>query len=159
VEQLIVRDAAPQEERQTRCEFQIVQAVRRVRRRTRGVLLDTEQEVRTHEDPSQPQVDARLEVAGAPPGPVRRRQLLTIRRRQRTAECPTGDRRQDPASTRCLLIRRGRMTNEDPPAAGRIAGSRDAFRTANFDAADAESGVASLKAVGGLRDDRRLWWA
>ena len=53
VEQLVVGDAAPQEERQPRRQLEVADAVRRLRRDAGGILLDAEQELRTHQHGAQ----------------------------------------------------------------------------------------------------------
>src|SRR5204863_7100082 len=50
LEQLIVRDAAPQEEGKARRQRQIADAINRVRRRSSGVLFDSEQELGADQD-------------------------------------------------------------------------------------------------------------
>ena len=61
VEQLVVRNAAPEEERQTRGELEIADAVARRRARRSRIALDAEQELRAGEQTLERQLDAGLE--------------------------------------------------------------------------------------------------
>ena len=53
VEQFVVRNAAPEEERQPRRELEIADAIGGVRRDAGRVLFDAEQELRAHQDGAQ----------------------------------------------------------------------------------------------------------
>ena len=66
VEQLVVRNAAPQEERQARGEFQVADAIGGIRRDAGRILLDAEQELRTHQHRAQRHLDAGVETALRP---------------------------------------------------------------------------------------------
>ena len=62
VEQLVVGNAAPQEERQARRELEVADAVRPRRRGAGRIALDAEQELRADEQPLERQLDARVEA-------------------------------------------------------------------------------------------------
>ena len=64
LEQIVVRNAAPQEERQPRRQREIRQAVRGAGSDARRIGLDAQQELRTGEDAAQRHVDAAVEGAG-----------------------------------------------------------------------------------------------
>ena len=64
-QQLLVGKAAPQKERQPRRQREVVQPIRRVRRKVRRIGLDAEQELRAREDELQRRLDAAIEVAAA----------------------------------------------------------------------------------------------
>ena len=66
VQELVIRDAAPQEERQARRQLEIGDAIRRIRRRALRLTLEAEQELRAHEDAANRQLEARLEAALRP---------------------------------------------------------------------------------------------
>ena len=79
-QQSLVRDAAPQEERQSRRQLEIADAVHGARRRRRRVALDAEEELGIREDALQRHPDAAVEVAALlPPAVVERDQRLNIR--------------------------------------------------------------------------------
>ena len=64
VQQLVVRDAAPEEERQARRQLDVADPIRRARRRGPRVALDAEQELRARQERAQRHLDARFEAAG-----------------------------------------------------------------------------------------------
>ena len=66
VDELVVGQAAPQEERQARRELEVADAVEAARRRVGRVLLDAEQELRRDEYVSERRLQAGLEVAALP---------------------------------------------------------------------------------------------
>ena len=66
VEQFLVRNAAPQEERQARRQLEVVEAIRRPGQPVRRIVLDTEHELRAGENPLQRALDARLRSSVAP---------------------------------------------------------------------------------------------
>src|SRR5439155_14864783 len=61
LQQLVIRDAAPQEERQTRRELEVGNAIRRLRRRALGLALEPKQKLRADEDAPQGELEARVE--------------------------------------------------------------------------------------------------
>src|SRR5262249_59656629 len=60
-EQLLVGDAAPKKKRETRSELDVCDPVRGGRRDPIGVVLDSEQELRTDQNLSERELDAGLE--------------------------------------------------------------------------------------------------
>ncbi len=79
VEQLVVRDAAPEEERQARGELDVRDAVGRVRRDAGRVGLDAEEELRVHQHRAQGHLDPRVEVPLRAGTPVQLHRLLEVR--------------------------------------------------------------------------------
>ena len=63
VEELVIGDAAPEEERQPRRQLQIAYAVRAVRPDTLGVALDAKEKLRAHEETLNHPLDATLEAS------------------------------------------------------------------------------------------------
>ena len=67
VQQLLVRDAAPEEERQARGELQVADRVRRARPDAGRIAFDAIQERRARQDPRDAGADAGVEVAAVLP--------------------------------------------------------------------------------------------
>jgi len=63
VQQFLVRNAAPDEERQPRCELDVADAIRRAGSDARGITLDAEQELRADEQSLDRPLDAEIEAA------------------------------------------------------------------------------------------------
>ena len=154
VQQLLVGNAAPQEERQPRGELQIGDPVGRLGSDTGRVLLDAEKEIRADQNPLQRQLDAGLESTAVPPRLVEPDQRLHIRLGDGAAEGAPGDSGDDPPCTMQLPFRRlagGRAAGEDAPPAGRIAGAGHAVRAADLDAADTREAELGVVVVPRLR--------
>ena len=113
-QQLVVRRAAPEEERQARCQLQVAHPVRRPRPGARRVALDAEDEVGAHQEPLEPEAHAGLEAPVAAPGLEEVEQRLDL---------GPGDR---------AAIRAPGQPLEDAPRAGRLV--RPARGTAGEDA-------------------------
>src|SRR5204862_394578 len=60
-QQLVVRDAAPQEERQARCEIHVADAIRRIRRGALRLAFEPEQKLRADENAAERELDAGFE--------------------------------------------------------------------------------------------------
>ena len=108
IEQLIIRDAAPQEERQPGGQLEIADQVDGIRWGSRGIAFDAEQELRRHQESRQRLLDAALEAPLTSTGPVEPQQRLDVRLGDRPAIGPTGERRQD-------LLRAGLLSNISGP--------------------------------------------
>ena len=67
VEQLVVRNAAPEEERQPRGEVEVGHAIGSARRESRRIALGAEDELRAGEHTPQRQIDAAVEAAAVLP--------------------------------------------------------------------------------------------
>ena len=66
IEQPLVGNAAPEEERQPRCQLDVAQTAGRCRRRTcigRRIVLNAQQEIRVDQDPLERELNARIEAA------------------------------------------------------------------------------------------------
>ena len=95
IQQLVVRDAAPQEERQARGEIQVAHAIDGTGSRAGGILFDAEEEMRAHQHGGERHLDAGVEVAIGTGLPVERERPLQIRVRDRTPIRPPHQRRKD----------------------------------------------------------------
>src|SRR5690606_7003934 len=113
LEQLVVRPAAPQEERQARRELDVVDRIDVPRLEIRARLrLDPIEELRAREDGHQPLLDARLEPAGLAARAVKRQQRLEVGVRDGPPECAARELRQNLLRARQLLRRRLRVAAE-----------------------------------------------
>ena len=121
VEQLVVRDAAPQEERQARRELEVADAIGRPRRDAGRVLFDAEQELRIHQHRAQGHLDPRVEVSLRTPLPIERHRLFQVGVGDRPAIGPADQRGQDPSGAVFFVIRSRRLADKNPAAAGRVA--------------------------------------
>ncbi len=123
VEQLVVRHAAPEEERQARRQLQIADAIRRVRRKPRRIVFDAEQELRTDEHGRQRHLNPRLEVAVGARLAVERHRSGEIGRGDGTPVGAPHQRGQDLSGGAICIGGRGRSRtrDEDALAARRLA--------------------------------------
>ena len=159
VEQLVVRDAAPQEERQAGGELDVVDAVRRAGRGARRIQLDAEQEVGAHQHPLQRGLDARLEtvrrpIEGRRVGPIEGRRVaadavelderVDVAGGHRAAVGAARQRAEDRARAAFLARCRLRTAAEDPLAAWRVAHAGRLERPLDGDAIDRRVGVEHL---------------
>src|ERR1700745_2053491 len=58
LQQLVVGNAAPEKERETRGKIQVAQPIARARRQANGVVLEAEDELRARENPANAELDA-----------------------------------------------------------------------------------------------------
>ena len=119
---LVVRDAAPQEERQARGQFQVARRGTLIRRGTGGVVFDAKYELRTGQNALQRQLDSGYRK---PPFAAR---FVKAHNPRRSASV-TGWRYALRASAERIFRAQAlprqcfcRTAGEDSPAAGRIAG-------------------------------------
>ena len=136
-EQRVVRDAAPQEERQPGGQLQVAHAVCGRRRRAGRLLLDADQEVRRRQDRLQRQPDARLEIALAAAQPVDLQQRPNILLGHRTPIGPPRQRGDDLPRARLVVATTG-IAGQDPLAAGRRVWHRAVERAGDLDLVDAD---------------------
>src|SRR5262249_36168990 len=93
IQELIIGDATPQEERKPRCEFQIRNPIRRIPCNISGSALDPEKEFRTDENCLQRQFDTALEASFNPTVFIEAERTLNIRIRHRLPVRTFGKRR------------------------------------------------------------------
>ena len=143
-QQLIVRDAAPEEEGEPRRELDIADAMGAGGCRAARILLDAKQEFRRHEKRLERLFDAVIEIAVAASAFVKREQWLDVCRRDRSPKCPVQQRRQDRTRARRFILRARRPADEDPGATRRLSACRWIVRPADGD-------VVHLDACAALR--------
>ena len=136
VNQLVIRDAAPQEERQPRGEIEIGDAVRLTGRDARRFLLGTHEEIGTREQTTQRQLNPFVEGSIGAPLLVEVDQRADLRLRDGAAIRATCDAAENLASTD-LFLRRGRWTTgEHLAAALRVLGALRVERARDAQEAD-----------------------
>jgi hypothetical protein len=145
VDELVVGQAAPQEERQPRRELEVADAIERARRRARRIVLDAEQELRRHENVGERRLHAGLEIAALRAlGAVEVEQPAALGVGDRPAIGAPREAREYPLGARGGLgLLRG-LAREDALAARRAAGARDGQRA--FDDELVELGNADVHA-------------
>ena len=145
VQQLVIRDAAPQEERQTRRQLEVGDAIRRIRRDGLRLTLEAEQKLRADEDAANRQFEARLKAclsrAIAVPG---QRDLKIVVGNGPSIGAPR-ERRDDLPGAGGLVGGRRGLADEQPAAAGRIVDRR---RGGRVRAGDRHAGNARLAVAG-----------
>ena len=110
IEQHVVREAAPQKERQPRGELQVRQAVGRPRFGVDGVGDHPIEEVRIDQNPFEPPPDAHLEaVTLRPAGPENAEQCVEVGVGQRAPVRAAADRREYLGGAGLLVLTRGRL--------------------------------------------------
>ena len=95
IEQLVVRDAAPEEERQARGELDVGETIRGARRDRVRIGFDAKQEIRADEQPLERRADAAVEVAVGTAALIEAEQRLDVVVRHRPAIRTPRQRRQD----------------------------------------------------------------
>ena len=132
VEKLVVRDTAPEEERQARRQLEVADAVVGVRRRARRVPLDAEEELRADQQPADRHLDAGVEAAAVAAALVEVDQTVHVLTVDRPAERAPREGREDVPRARGLFIDRragGGPARQDPLPARRLV---DRARAAGF---------------------------
>ena len=128
-QQFLVRDAAPEEERQARRQLEIAEAMRAARRDVRGIALDAKHESRAREDGLQGCLDARLERPLAPALIVETDERLQVGVGHRPPIRAAGQGAENLLGARQVGGRVGRTARKNPPAARRVAGTGGVERT------------------------------
>ena len=159
VQKLIVGDAAPQEERQARGQFQIADAIGRAGGHARRLAFEAEDKARIDQDARQRLLDAGVEVAGLPARLIEAQQRVQIR-----IATAAGDRRaarawRESSWRRPLLRLPRRVAHENAAAAGRVSGTGGIQRPGDRDALNARIAGESLpdivRARRGFPDESR----
>ena len=122
IEQLVVRDAAPEEERQAGRQLQVADPVALPGLDPFRIALDAEQELGTHQQPPERHFDAAIEAAFGAPPVVEHKDPLDVFVGNGPAVGPSRDGRQDLPRARGLLLRGRagfRTAGEDAVAARR----------------------------------------
>ena len=125
LDQLVVGQAAPEEERQPRRQLEVAHPVRPVR--PRGVALDPQQELGAHQQPAQGHLDALVEAAVGPALVEEAEQQVDVVAGGGPPVGAAGQGRQDLGRARPLGRRPGvvgRPAREDAAAARGVAGAR-----------------------------------
>ena len=128
-EQLVVRNAAPQKEGQTRSQIQIVDSIDGSGSRIGRIFLGAQNELRTGENTLQRQFDPGIETAVAPAGLVEAQNPRKIRIAHGLPIRPAGQRRENLPRAGHLADRLVRAAHEDPAPAGSIARTSRIKRT------------------------------
>ncbi len=142
LQQLVVGDAAPEEERQARGERKVVDAICRTGGETFGPSLEAIEETRVDQESRDGLLDAGLEPAVLRPALVEAEQRLE-RGVARIHGPPIRERRepgQDLARARHLVAAAGGEAAEDGAPARRVAGAGRLERPVDLDAVDAAAG-------------------
>ena len=136
IDQFIVRDAAPQEERKPRSQFQIGDAIGFAGATFAGSRFGAHQELRARQHPAQRQLDAVFKRSFAAAFLVEAHHPLQILRSHRTPERAPRQRRKDLLRAGLFLAALDGLANEDLPHAARILGTRGVERPLNPKQAD-----------------------
>ena len=158
IEEVVVRDAAPEEERQPRGEFEVADRMDRAGRTLRGFFMH-EQEVRGHQDGLQRRADSGLKsAAGATLPGVDPHERREVRLGHRTAVGLAGQLGQDEARAGVFGKRARRVADEDLSPARRQAGVLNFERAPDGDLQDVarEIGLEVVVRRGERRDVQRL---
>ena len=122
-QQFIVRNAAPQEERQARRQLQVTEPVGGARLHALRILLDPEQEFRTHQHRGQPQFDAGVEAPLLARRAVQPERPFQVGVGDRTAIGPPHHVGEDLTRAGGFLLHGRRLTTEDTGAARGVTGA------------------------------------
>ena len=137
VQQLVVRDAAPQEEGESRRQLQVADGVGLAGADVGRVGLAPEEEIRADQDAPQRHLDAGVEVAPGAARLVETEQHLDVAVCHRAPERAPRDARDDLGGAGNLVGHSRRTAGEDPLPAGRIASPGNVVGPAQLHAADA----------------------
>ena len=143
--QVVVRNAAPEEERQPRREVHIADAIGGAGRRRCGLALDAEEEARSGQDALEPSLDAGVEAV-CRTLPIETEERLHVALGDRP---PIGARRERRQNLSCArFLGRGVLGTADEyrAAARRVSGARRSVGTANRH--DLHRGIAVVILVG-----------
>ena len=143
VQQVVVRNAAPQEEGEPRRQFDIADAVDGTRCGLGRVLLRAKQELGRGQQRLYGLLNAGLEVAAFSAGAVELHQRLDVVARDRPSKRPAREHGQNRAGARVVL----RATDEDLRAAGRHPATGHVERPADHQLADFEAIAGDVEAL------------
>ena len=113
-QQLLVGNAAPQEERQPRSQREIVQPIRRVRRKVRRIGFEAEQELRARQNELQRRFDSAIEGVAA--GHARAASSIEVHQRVDACSCPRGGGTPPAPSDDRILSGAGAVRPRQSPA-------------------------------------------
>jgi hypothetical protein len=136
LQQLVVRNTAPEEEREPGCQLEIGDPIRRLRRQACGIGLDAEEEVRTDEHGRHCHLDAGVEALGLTRLPVKIERTAQIGVGHRAPIRAAHQRAQNLRRGAFLVSGIGRLRDEQPLAARRIAGACGTVRSDDRDRVD-----------------------
>ncbi len=119
-QQLVVGDAAPQEERDARGEVEVADRVRRALRDAGRIGFEPEEELRLDQQPRQRRLNARVERRPGAALLEERDEVLHFGGRGRAAIGAPGQRRENPRGARGFVSRSRRPADEDALAAGAV---------------------------------------
>ena len=136
LDQLIIRDAAPQEKGQSRREFQIGNPVGLAGSNVCGFALGPHQKLRAGENAPKGQLDAILKCPFTTAFQIESLDPFHIRRRDRPPERPAHQRRKNLFRTGRFLFRAGRPAGIDLADAARIFRPRGRERSLDLQLAD-----------------------
>ena len=123
-DQLVVRTAAPQEERQARCQFQVADAIGLAGLDVGRTIFGAEHKFRMREDELEPALDAVLEIARIPAGLIETQQRLGIRIGNGPAISLPRECRENLSRAGQLICGARGLADEDLAAAGRVWSGR-----------------------------------
>src|ERR1700678_265419 len=154
VEKFVIGNAAPQEEREARREFQIADAVGRVGSSVRGIALEAIDELRIGENAAQRHLDAGFEIALITAGLIEAEEGFEIRVGDGPAIGVARERGDDFFGAGKLVTFASGMADENLTAAGSVAGTLRIEWTADGHAEHVRQtfGIAGIEsaAVNGL---------
>src|SRR5262245_29280533 len=136
IQQLIVRNTAPQEEGQARSQFQIADPIGGIRRDAGRVSFDSEQKLGAHQERGQGHFDARVKVSIRPRFAVKLKRFLKVRIGNRPPIGPSHQGRKDVFGAAFFLARPRRTARKNPLAAGRVTRTLHFIRTDDRDRVD-----------------------
>src|SRR5690606_5019487 len=137
-QQLVIGQAAPQEERQARRELEIADPPSLF---SRPIVLGEVDEMRAHEYRAQLIANAGLEIGGLAARLVEDQQLVDVLHRQRAAERRLGEIRDDLLRAIRFLGRVARLADESLLARRRVADAGDRQRAAELLRVDAVNAI------------------
>ncbi len=155
VQELIVRDAAPQEKGQARRQLEIADAICRAGPHAGWIGFDAKQKLWTHQDALDRCLNTGVEAPSGAAISVERHQRGDIGLRRRPPIRSTGERRENPPGTTLLVARAARgPAYEDLASAWQILGHSSVEGADNVDARDGR--VAVLQFVFSIRGRRSV---
>src|SRR5205823_4621916 len=129
VEQPVIRNTAPQKEREPRSQLQIADRMNGARLRLRAIPFRAKYEVRARESSLQRKLDPAFEAAVAPAGFIELQRAVQILLACGTPVCAPQERRKNPLRTGLFLSCVRRPANEQASAAWCVSRTRRMERT------------------------------